>query len=166
MVKFLVVVREPGQLAPDYSLEVEAPTLPREGDYLSVQRPDHERPFGEDMIVAKVWWRRAHPGTGPIDSDPREVGGVDEIFVECVAAVGPWSCDWWRDSLERVGGPALEVSRLSVRESELAAMRKRSAEARGRPEALAGARVGLLAAARSGPAARLWSAWKGFIRIG
>lgn len=164
MVKFLVVVREPGRLAPDYSLEFEAPVLPREGDYLSVQRPDHERPFGEDMIVAKVWWRLAHPATGGVQWEPLEVGSLDEIFVECVPAVGPWSCDGWRDSLARAGGPALEVSRLSVRESELAAMRKRSTEARGRSEALAGARARLLAGARSGP--RLWSAWKGFIRIG
>ena len=31
MVTFLVVVREPGQVAPDYSLEVEAPMLPPRG---------------------------------------------------------------------------------------------------------------------------------------
>jgi hypothetical protein len=166
MVRFLIVVREPGRLAPDYSLEFEAPTLPREGDYLSVQRPDHERPFGEDMIVAQVWWRLAHPATGPIDSDPRAVGSVDEIFVECVPAVGPWSSDWWRDSLERRGTPVLEVSRLAVRESELAAMRKRSAGARARSQALADAGSDALVAARSPSAARLWSARKGFIRNG
>lgn len=121
MVKFLVVVREPGRMEPDYSLEFEAAALPREGDYLSVQRPDHERPWGEDMIVAKVWWRMSYPGTGPIALDPPEVGRLEEIFVDCVPAIGPYSSDRWRDSLTRAGAPLLEVSRCSMRESEMAA---------------------------------------------
>jgi hypothetical protein len=131
MVRFLVVVREPGRLEPDYSLDFEAPMLPREGDYLSVQRPDHERPFGEDMIVAKVWWRMFYPGIDPIELDRREVGRLEEIFVECVPAVGPYSNDQWRDGLTRAGAPVLEVSRFWVRESEIAAMRESSAEAPG-----------------------------------
>src|SRR5688500_1880848 len=101
MVRFRVMVREPGRLEPDYSVLVEAPALPREGDYLSVQRPDHERPFGEDMIVAKVWWRFSYPETGAVASDPPEVGWLDEVFVECSPAIGPWSSDPWRDSLSR-----------------------------------------------------------------
>ena len=140
MVKFLVVVREPGRLAPDYSLEFEAPMLPREGDYLSVQRPDRERPFGEDMIVAKVWWRLSYPGTEPIASDPPEVGRAEVIIVECIPAVGPYSSDRWRDSLARVGAPELAVSRFALRESEIAAARKSVAEAySGRSRALIGA---------------------------
>ncbi|MFL6844329.1 MAG: hypothetical protein ACJ8ER_05550 [Allosphingosinicella sp.] len=130
MVRFIVMVREPGRLKPDYSLEFVASELPREGDYLSVQRPDHERPFGEDMIVAKVWWRLSHPETGPVALDPQMAGSVDEIFVECVPAIGPWSSDRWRDSLERAGAPSLEVSRLSVRESEIEAARQAVDEAR------------------------------------
>jgi len=124
MVRFLVVVRESGRLEPDYSLEFEAAMLPREGDYLSVQRPDHERPFGEDMIVAKIWWRFSHPETGGFASDPPAVGRLDEIFVECVPAVGPWSSDRWRDGLARSGAPELELSRFSVRESDIAAVRE------------------------------------------
>jgi hypothetical protein len=123
MVRFTVVVREPGRLKPDYSLEFVAAELPREGDYLSVQRPDHERPFGEDMIVAKVWWRLSHPETEPVTLERGPAGTVDEIIVECVPAVGPWSSDRWRDSLGRAGAPAFEVSRLSIRESEIEAAR-------------------------------------------
>jgi hypothetical protein len=141
MIRFVVVVREPGALGPDYSLEFEAPALPREGDYLSVQRPDHERPFGEDMIVAKVWWRLSYPGTEPVVFDSGEVGSLDEIFVECIPAVGPYSTDRWRDSLERLGAPRLEVSRIAYRESEIAAAREAVGEVlRGR--AAAAARVG------------------------
>jgi hypothetical protein len=137
MIKFQVVVREPRRLEPDYSLEFEAPMVPREGDYLSVQRPDHERPFGEDLIVAKVWWRMSYPGTAPFASDPPEVGALDEIFVDCIPAVGPYSSDRWRDSLTRAGAPVLEVSRHSLRESEIAAARKAVAEVfSGRSEAL------------------------------
>lgn len=124
MVRFLVVVRVPGGMEPDYSLEFEAAVLPREGEYLSIQRPAHERPFGEDMIVAKIWWRLSHPETGGVASDPPEVGRLDEIFVECVPAIGPWSSDRWRDGLVRSGAPELELSRLSVRESDIAALRE------------------------------------------
>ena len=123
MVKFLVVVREPHRLKPDYSLEFEAPLLPREGDYLSIQRPDHERPFGEDMIVAKVWWRLAHPETDGFGSEPPLVGSLDEMIVECVPATGPYSSDEWLRWLSRAGAPELEVARVSVRESELAELR-------------------------------------------
>lgn len=129
MFKFRVVVREPGRLMPDYSLEFEAPVLPRESDYLSVQRPDHERPFGEDMIVAKVWWRLAHPEVGPFQREPLNVGSLEEIIVECVAAVSPYSSDQWRDSLARVGAPEMEVSRFVLRESEIAVTRDSVAEA-------------------------------------
>ena len=102
---------------------LEAPALPREGDYPSVQRDDHERPFGDEMIVAKLWWRFCYPETGPVQSDPPE-GWLDEVIVEGIPAVGPWSSDQWRDDLARFGAPEFEVSRLSIRESELAAMRE------------------------------------------
>ncbi|QPQ54372.1 hypothetical protein IC614_08400 [Allosphingosinicella flava] len=120
MVKFTVVVREAGKVKPDYSLDFEAPMLPRVGDYLSIQRPDHPRPFGEDMIVAKIWWRLFHPETGGFGKDPPKVGTFDEVFVECVPAVSPYSSDQWRRSLEHANAPEFEVERFSVSESQIA----------------------------------------------
>ncbi|WP_448662815.1 hypothetical protein ACG3SL_19570 [Sphingomonas sp. CJ20] len=118
MIRFIVVVRETGRLKPDYSLGFEAPELPREGDYLSIQRPDKRRPYSEDMIVRRVWWRLFHPETGGMEGDPK-TGGVEEIFVECEPAIGPYSSDQWRDG--HASAPEFEVERFSVRESDLGA---------------------------------------------
>ena len=118
MIRFNLVVREPGKLKPDYSLDFEAPTLPREGDYLSIQRPDKQPPYGEDMIVRKVWWRMSHPETGGVTSDSK-LGKLDEVFVECEPATGPYSSDHWLKYIGAAGGPELEVERVAFREADL-----------------------------------------------
>src|SRR5688500_14913549 len=108
MIKFIVVVRELGQFKPDYSLEFEASALPREGDYISIQRPDKDRPFGEDLLVRKVWWRLSHPETAGFASTPK-TGKLDEIFVECDPAIGPYSSDAWICGLQGAQARAGEV---------------------------------------------------------
>ncbi|WP_031294948.1 hypothetical protein [Sphingobium ummariense] len=118
MLNFVLVIREPGRLAPDYSLNFTAAVLPRVGDYISVQRSDKPRPYGEDMIVRAVWWRLDHPETGTATTEPK-AGSVNEIFVECEPAVGPYSSDQWRDMIAASGGPEFEVERFSVRESDI-----------------------------------------------
>ena len=55
MVKINLVVRELGKLKPDYSLDFELPEVPAVGSYVSIQRPDKPKPYGEDVIVRKVW---------------------------------------------------------------------------------------------------------------
>jgi hypothetical protein len=124
MIKIVVVVREAGRLKPDYSLNFEVPELPREGEYISIQRPDKAEPYGEDMIVSKVWWRLRHPETGMhTEAEHEKTGGVIEIFVECDPAIGPYSSDQWRRVLQAAvsSGKAEEfkVARFSVGESEL-----------------------------------------------
>ena len=126
MLEIVVVVRELGRLKPDYSLHFTVPEVPAIGSYLSIQRPDHPEPFGEDLIVRRVWWRLAHPETGGVGSDPPKQGGVTEIFVECDQALSPYSSDRWRQMLEaaRERGAEVEefeVSRFSIRESDLKA---------------------------------------------
>ncbi|HVW74762.1 MAG TPA: hypothetical protein VHC39_14095 [Rhizomicrobium sp.] len=112
-----IVVRESrGRLKPDYSLEFALPEIPRVGDYLSIQRPDHRKPYGEDLVVRQVWWRLAHSETGPIATDPPKVGKVDEIYVECDPVIGPWSSDDWRNA--NSGAEEMKVARLDIRESE------------------------------------------------
>ena len=75
------------------------------------------------LVVRSVWWRLKHPETSGFGSEPPKVGGVQEIFVECDPAVGPYSSDRWRDSLqgalERGHVEEMKVARFSVRESEL-----------------------------------------------
>lgn len=119
----VVVVRESGRLKPDYSLPFELPELPRVGDYISVQRPDQPEPWGEDMIVRQIWWRLNHPETGGYGSGDLKVGSVQEIFVECDPAVGPYSSDQWRDGLAHAlaSGQAeeLKVARLSFRQDAM-----------------------------------------------
>jgi len=118
MIRVHVVVRESGgRLKPDYSLEFDLPELPKVGDYLSIQRPDHPRPFGEDLIVRQVWWRLIHSETGPIASDPPKAGSVNEIFVECDAVVGPYSSDDWKRANQVA--EKMKVERFSVGESAL-----------------------------------------------
>ena len=118
MIRAHVVVRESrGRLKPDYSLEFDFPELPKVGDYVSIQRPDHPQPFGEDLIVRQVWWRLAHPETGPAASKPPKAGSVHEIFVECDAVVGPYSSDDWRRA--NPGAEEMKIERFSVGESAL-----------------------------------------------
>lgn len=121
--RIVIVVREVGGLKPDYSLDFEVPAIPSPGDYLSIQRPDKPKPYGEDVIVRQVWWRLEHPETASVSSGPPKIGKVEEIFVECEPAIGPWSSDQWRDSLERQRArgevKTFDVARLSVRQDAL-----------------------------------------------
>jgi hypothetical protein len=124
MVRINLVVRELGRLKPDYVLDFELPEVPAVGAYISIQRPEHEAEWGEDVIVRKVWWRLKHPETGTRASNPPKLGTVREIIVECDVATSPWSSDQWLKSAEAarahgVNVEALEVARLNVRESEL-----------------------------------------------
>jgi hypothetical protein len=123
MVQVIVVVREIGKLKPDYSLKFERPEVPRVGSYISIQRPDHPSPFGEDMVVRQVWWRLRHPETASsTTAETEKIGDITEIFVECDPALSPYSSDHWRHSLGDGGNPAVEklnVSRFSVGESAL-----------------------------------------------
>jgi hypothetical protein len=123
MVKINLVVRELGKLKPDYSLDFELPEVPAMGSYISIQRPDHPEPYGEDVIVRKIWWRLKHSETVAQSSTPPKVGTVNEILVECDVAKGPYSSDdWlkWADAGTARGANVeeFEVARVSVRESE------------------------------------------------
>jgi len=71
------------------------------------------------MIVEKVWWRLHHPEMRASVSanEPAKVGGVVEIFVECIQAMGPYSSDRWREMLDarRAHGakiPEFDVARV------------------------------------------------------
>lgn len=124
MIRVTIVVREIGRLKPDYSLDFDLPEVPRSGDYISIQRPDKPEPFGEDLIVRKVWWRLDHPETNGFGSDQPKIGSVREMVVECEVALGPYSSDDWRRLAEGAKSRGLEieefeVARLSVRESDL-----------------------------------------------
>jgi hypothetical protein len=128
MTRVVVYVREVGGLEPEFSLVFELPEVPKVGSYISVHRPDIE-PHSEDMIVEKVWWRLHYPSDGGIESEPRKIGTVKEIIVECVQATGPWSSDRWRDTLDqhrKLGAeiPKFEIARFSVRQDALATKRK------------------------------------------
>jgi hypothetical protein len=124
MARVLIVVREVGRLKPDYSLDFELPEVPAVGAYISIHRPDKPEPYGEDMIVEKVWWQLSHPETAGFGGDPPKVGKLKEIVVECVPAIGPHSSDHWRDMLEgyRARGtdvPEFEIARVQIRQDAM-----------------------------------------------
>jgi hypothetical protein len=123
MTRVNVIIREAGSLKPDYSLDFDLPEVPKPGSYISIQPPDKPDPYGEDLIVEKVWWGLKHPETAGFGSGPAKIGSVVEIFVECSPAIGPWSSDAWRDGLKaaiaRGDVKTFEVSRLSVRQDFL-----------------------------------------------
>lgn len=124
MFEVTVVVREPGRKKPDYSLPFDLPALPREGDYLSISRPDTPAPWSEDLIVRKVWWRLSHPETNGVSSGEPLRGISDEIFIECEIAEGPTSSDQWRDTVNTarekdIDVEYLDVERFSVRQSQI-----------------------------------------------
>ena len=122
--QIVVVIREAGSLKPDYSLEFDLPAIPRQGDYISIQRPNLPWPFGEDLIVRQIWWRLKYPETRAVgEASEKALGNTDEIIVECEPAIGPWSSDKWRASLENhcCEGkiPEFEIARLSIRQDAL-----------------------------------------------
>lgn len=125
MARVEIVVRELRSSKPEYSLVFELPEVPAVGSYISVNRPDTPQPYGEDLIVRRVWWRLHHPETGGYGygANPK-VGALTEIIVECDQALGPWSSDRWRDQLEQAKARGVEVEefdvrRLSIRQSNL-----------------------------------------------
>jgi hypothetical protein len=126
MTRVCIVVREVGDLKPDYSLHFDLPEVPKPGSYISIQRPSEPEPYGEDLVVEQVWWRLRHQETGGFASDPPKIGSVIEIFVECSPAMGPHSSDKWRAQLESglASGAVkeFEVARFSVRQSEVKAV--------------------------------------------
>lgn len=123
MIRAIVIVREAGSIKPDYSLEFDLPALPRQGDYLSIQRPDTPEPYGEDVVVRQIWWRLNHATTLGQETHPRAVGDMKEIYVECEPAIGPWSSDAWKRSLnagiESGQVEKLKVERMAVSEKFL-----------------------------------------------
>ena len=123
MIKVCIVIREPGRTKPDYRLDFNLPALPRKGDYISVQRPDKQSPWGEDMIVQEIWWRLDHPETKSISSEKPKSGSVNEIMIECEPATSPYSSDNWKKYVEGhrtpESVPTFDVARLDVREGDL-----------------------------------------------
>jgi hypothetical protein len=113
MTHVTIVIREPGKLKPDYSLNFELPEIPRIGDYISIHRPDVRAPFGEDLIVRAVLWRLEHPETYGVSSTST-AGKAKEIFVECDPAIGPYSSDAWKRSMEFAKNKGANIEELQV----------------------------------------------------
>ncbi len=119
MIEIVLVVREPGSLKPDYSLKFSLPAVPKAGDYISINRPDHPQPYSEDVIVRQVWWRLHHPDTRSSYAEGDEMTGrLTELFVECEVGLGPYAADHWRKY--NADAEKFEVSRFAVRESQIA----------------------------------------------
>jgi hypothetical protein len=124
MVKVTVLVREVGKLKPDFEVDFDLPEIPTVGSYISIQRPEHEAEWGEDVVVRKVWWRLKHPETAAHASDPPGFGTVRQIIAECDVATSPWSSDKWLKSAdaaraEGMNVEAFEVQRLNIRHTDL-----------------------------------------------
>lgn len=121
--KVTVIVREMGRLKPDYSLDFDIPAIPQIGSYISIQRPDKPAPYGEDVIVRRVWWRLKHPETGGF-SDNSKIGGMDEILLECEVATSPYSSDDWLKLAngakhQGINVEQFEVERIDLRQSDI-----------------------------------------------
>ena len=113
MVQVIIVVREPGGLRPQCSLEFDLPEVPAVGNYISVQRLD-SRLNGEDMIVRAVWWRLKHSETHDFASEPANIGSLIEIIVECDPALGPYSSDRWRRAIDGAKARGVEIEEFQV----------------------------------------------------
>lgn len=114
MLRVIVLVRVPSRLKVAYSLEFDLPAVPSIGSYISIQRPDNPQPYGEDMIVRKVWWRLDHAATWPSSDADAKGGSVNEIFVECEIATSPYSSDEWLAMVEGARSHGIEVDEFQV----------------------------------------------------
>lgn len=74
----------------DYQLSFELPSIPQQGDYISITRPDSEGTF--DFIVRRTWWHLEYPENALYGSSSNPVhGAVGSIVVECEFAKGGFS---------------------------------------------------------------------------
>lgn len=95
-----LVVVPPGGGEAEYSLLLEVPALPREGDYVTVMRhrqgPVAGRDIGtEDFIVRRVWWAFDYADDGRLyeEDDDRTVGTLNGIGIEAEPARGHYSSE-------------------------------------------------------------------------
>lgn len=104
-----IVVEPAGGGKPEYQLPIEMPSLPREGDYITVKRVDQkgEIAWAEDRLserddkremqvesfkVRKIHWDATYPYTEEMvhEAGKDPVGKLSEVFVHCEMAVGVW----------------------------------------------------------------------------
>jgi hypothetical protein len=74
-----LVARKAGGVGIDFALEFKLPDVPRQGDCISLSRPDIERYF----VVRNVWWRLWHPIEASGHASSGQFGSVIGITVEC-----------------------------------------------------------------------------------
>lgn len=74
----------PGGGKTEYSMSIEMPDIPRQGDYISVTRPGQTG--AENFIVMRTWWDLEFDESG-------QKGTTREIWVECQFAVSSNSSD-------------------------------------------------------------------------
>jgi hypothetical protein len=94
------VIVPPGGGEAEYSLQMNVPALPREGDYVTIMR-DREGPVAgvdigtEDFIVRRVWWAFHYPDDGALYHEAGEgpVGKLSGVSIECELAKGHYSCE-------------------------------------------------------------------------
>ena len=111
-----LVIVPPGGGEAEYSLQMEVPALPREGDYVTVMRhregPVADRDIGtEDFIVRRVWWAFDFPDDGRLYeyAEDRTIGTLNGIGVECEMARGHYSSEAHRRRCG-IGAAAFEAS--------------------------------------------------------
>jgi hypothetical protein len=88
----------PGGGEAEYSLRMNVPALPREGDYVTIMR-SREGPVAgpdigtEDFIVRRVWWAFQYPDDGALYHEAGEgpVGELNGVSIECELAKGHYS---------------------------------------------------------------------------
>lgn len=114
MIDVLVIIREPGREKPMSTYRFQLPSLPRIGDYLSICGPDIRPPFGEDVIVKHIWWRLQHPSAGATIYDDTAIGRVEEIFVECDIAQGPYASSTWKKQAATARAKGVEVEEFGI----------------------------------------------------
>mgnify|MGYP007020374933 CR=1 FL=1 len=102
----------PGGGEVDYGLTMDLPSLPREGDYISVLRKkpdgsvlDGDRAGSEDFIVRRVWWSCEYPDDGKTshESGKQPVGTCAAPNIECEFAIGPYSSPAHKRAAENYG---------------------------------------------------------------
>lgn len=112
-----LVIVPPGGGEAEYSLKVEVPALPREGDYVTVMRtrdgPVAAGDVGtEDFIVRRVWWAFDYADDGRLYEEPHDriLGSVNGIGIECEQAKGHYSSEAHR----RACGPGARAFEASA----------------------------------------------------
>ena len=104
-VRFMIVPPDGGEI--DHVMFADVPSLPREGDYVSVSQKAGYK-IGAFYIVRRVWWHFKDKNQD--DDDYGEIDFQDEVCIEVEEAIGAFTEGKVADRMRQNGHKEMEAT--------------------------------------------------------